>query len=65
MPEQLRIAVVGVGMMGAFHADALSLRIRGAQVSVVNDFFADKAAEVAAAIGARVVGDHPGADRSR
>ena len=57
MSEQLRIAVLGVGMMGAFHADALSRRIRGAKVSVVNDFFADKAAEVAASIGARVVGD--------
>ena len=57
MPEQLRIAVLGVGMMGAFHVDALSNRIRGAQVSVINDFFADKAAEVAAPIGALVVDD--------
>jgi myo-inositol 2-dehydrogenase/D-chiro-inositol 1-dehydrogenase len=53
----LRIAVLGVGMMGAFHADALSSRIRGAQVSVVSDFFADKAAEVADRVGARVVAD--------
>jgi myo-inositol 2-dehydrogenase/D-chiro-inositol 1-dehydrogenase len=57
VPEQLRVAVLGVGMMGAFHVDALSRRISGAQVSVVNDFFADKAAEVAASVGARVVGD--------
>jgi myo-inositol 2-dehydrogenase/D-chiro-inositol 1-dehydrogenase len=44
-------------MMGAFHADALSSRIRGARVSVVSDFFADKAAEVAARVGARVESD--------
>ena len=57
MPEQLRVAVLGVGMMGAFHVDALSRRVRGAQVSVINDFFLDKAEQVAAPIGARVVGD--------
>jgi myo-inositol 2-dehydrogenase / D-chiro-inositol 1-dehydrogenase len=57
MSEDLQIAVLGVGMMGAFHADALSRRIRGAQVTVVNDFFPDKAAEVAGKIGARVVDD--------
>ena len=53
----LRIAVLGVGMMGAFHADALSSRIRGAQVTVVSDFSADTADEVAARVGARVVVD--------
>jgi myo-inositol 2-dehydrogenase/D-chiro-inositol 1-dehydrogenase len=57
MSEDLQIAILGVGMMGAFHADALSRRIRGAQVTVVNDFFPDKAAEVAGKIGARVVDD--------
>jgi hypothetical protein len=57
MSEDLRIAVLGVGMMGAFHVDALSKRIRGAQVTVVNDFFPDKAAEVAGKIGARAVDD--------
>ena len=56
MPD-LRIAVLGVGMMGAFHADALSSRIRGARVTVVSDFFADKAAEVADRLGARVEAD--------
>ncbi len=54
---ELRVAVLGVGMMGAFHADALSSRIRGARVTVVSDFFADKAAEVADRIGARVESD--------
>jgi myo-inositol 2-dehydrogenase/D-chiro-inositol 1-dehydrogenase len=53
----LRIAVLGVGMMGAFHAEALSSRIRGAQVTVVSDFFAEKAAEVAERVGARVESD--------
>jgi myo-inositol 2-dehydrogenase/D-chiro-inositol 1-dehydrogenase len=57
MSEDLRIAVLGVGMMGAFHVDALGKRIRGSQVTVVNDFFPDKAAEVAAKVGARVVDD--------
>ena len=57
MAEPLRIAVLGVGLMGAFHVDALSRRIRGAQVAVVNDLFTDKAAEVAGRVGARVVGD--------
>jgi myo-inositol 2-dehydrogenase/D-chiro-inositol 1-dehydrogenase len=57
MSQDLRIAVLGVGMMGAFHADALSKRIRAAQVTVVNDFFPEKAAEVAVEIGARVVDD--------
>jgi myo-inositol 2-dehydrogenase / D-chiro-inositol 1-dehydrogenase len=55
--SELRIAVLGVGMMGAFHVDALSSRVRGAQVVVVNDFMAEKAAEVAGSVGARVVDD--------
>lgn len=53
----LRVAVLGVGMMGAFHAEALSTRTKGATVTVINDFFAEKAAEVAGRIGARVVSD--------
>ena len=44
-------------MMGSFHADALATRTKGARVVVVNDFSADKAAEVAARVGARVVAD--------
>jgi myo-inositol 2-dehydrogenase/D-chiro-inositol 1-dehydrogenase len=54
---ELGVAVLGVGMMGAFHADALSRRVRGARVVVVNDFFAEKAAAVAGSVGARVVAD--------
>lgn len=57
MTKELRIAVLGVGMMGAFHVEALRKQIRGATISVVSDFFADKASEVAAEIDARVVDD--------
>jgi myo-inositol 2-dehydrogenase / D-chiro-inositol 1-dehydrogenase len=57
MSDDLRIAVLGVGVMGAFHVDALSKRVRGARVTVVNDFLADKAAEVADKVGARVEAD--------
>ena len=53
----LRIAVLGVGMMGSFHVEALSRRVSGAQVTVVNDYFAEKAEEVAGSVGARVVAD--------
>jgi myo-inositol 2-dehydrogenase/D-chiro-inositol 1-dehydrogenase len=53
----LRIAVLGVGLMGAFHVDALSKRVRGAKVTVINDYLPEKAKEVADAIGARVVDD--------
>ena len=55
--SDLKIAVIGVGMMGAFHVDALSKRIRGAEVSVISDYFPEKAKEIADAIGARVVDD--------
>ena len=57
MSDDLRIAVLGVGMMGAFHVDALSKRVRGARVTVINDFLDDKAAEVAGKVGARVEAD--------
>jgi myo-inositol 2-dehydrogenase / D-chiro-inositol 1-dehydrogenase len=57
MNDDLRIAVLGVGMMGAFHVDALSKRVRGARLTVVSDFLADKAEDVAGAVGARVEAD--------
>lgn len=55
--SDLRVAVLGLGLMGSFHVDLLSSRIRGVQVTVVNDFVQAKAEEVAARIGARVVAD--------
>jgi myo-inositol 2-dehydrogenase/D-chiro-inositol 1-dehydrogenase len=56
--SDLRIAVLGVGIMGADHVERLSSRISGARVSVVNDFLAEKADAVAAGIpGCRAVGD--------
>jgi myo-inositol 2-dehydrogenase / D-chiro-inositol 1-dehydrogenase len=55
--SDLRVAVLGVGLMGAFHVDALSKRIKGVRVSVLNDFFVDKAQALADQIGARVIAD--------
>jgi myo-inositol 2-dehydrogenase / D-chiro-inositol 1-dehydrogenase len=56
--SDLRIAVLGVGMMGADHVARITGRISGAQVVVVNDYLPEKAAEVAAtAPGARVAND--------
>jgi len=56
--SDLRIAVLGVGMMGADHVARITSRISGAQVTVVNDYLPEKAAEVAAAApGARVAND--------
>ncbi|TFV59646.1 inositol 2-dehydrogenase [Mycobacterium sp. PS03-16] len=55
---ELRIAVVGVGVMGADHVARITDRITGARVSVVNDVSAARAAQVAAmAPGARVEPD--------
>jgi len=56
--SDLRIAVLGVGMMGADHVARITGRISGARVAVVNDYLPEKAAEVAAAVpGARVAID--------
>jgi len=57
MIHDLHVAVLGVGMMGAFHVDALTSRVRGARVTVVNDFLPGKAAAIADPIGAKVVDD--------
>ncbi|HET7668224.1 MAG TPA: Gfo/Idh/MocA family oxidoreductase [Mycobacterium sp.] len=57
MPD-LRIAVLGVGLMGADHVARITSRISGAQVAVVNDYLPEKAAEIASAVpGARVAND--------
>lgn len=54
----LRVAVLGVGVMGADHVDRLINRISGARVTVVNDVAVDRAEAIAAtAPGSRVVTD--------
>ncbi|MGR7027408.1 Gfo/Idh/MocA family protein [Geodermatophilus sp. URMC 62] len=56
--RDLRVAVLGVGMMGADHVARLHSRVSGAQVVAVSDAFAEKAEQVAAGVpGCRVVGD--------
>lgn len=54
----LRVAVLGVGLMGADHVRRLATTIAGARPVVVSDAFADKAHEVAGQYdGIRVVED--------
>ncbi|KWX24274.1 inositol 2-dehydrogenase [Mycolicibacterium wolinskyi] len=56
--SDLRVAVLGVGIMGADHVSRLTSRISGATVTVVNDFITEKAEQIAAGIpGCRVIGD--------
>jgi myo-inositol 2-dehydrogenase/D-chiro-inositol 1-dehydrogenase len=56
--SDLRIAVLGVGMMGADHVARITSRISGARVAVVNDYVTEKAQEIAASVpGARVAAD--------
>lgn len=56
--SDLRIAVLGVGMMGADHVARITSRISGARVAVINDYLPEKAAEVAASVpGSRVAAD--------
>src|ERR1700754_1529696 len=56
--SDLRIAVLGVGVMGADHVARITTRISNARVVVVNDYMSEKAEQVAASVpGARVVGD--------
>ncbi len=56
--SDLRIAVLGVGVMGADHVARITSRISGASVTVVNDYLPEKAAEIARAVpGARVAND--------
>jgi myo-inositol 2-dehydrogenase/D-chiro-inositol 1-dehydrogenase len=54
----LRVAVIGVGMMGADHVARLHSRIAGTKVVVVSDAFTEKAEQVAAGVpGCRVIAD--------
>lgn len=56
--NDLRVAVLGVGIMGADHVARLTSRISGARVVVVNDFITEKAEQIAAGIdGCRAVAD--------
>lgn len=56
--SDVRIAVLGVGMMGADHVARITNTIAGARVTVVNDYLADKAEQVAAGVpGCRAIGD--------
>lgn len=56
--SDLKIAVLGVGLMGADHVARITTRISGARVSVVNDYLTDKAEQLAASIpGCRAVAD--------
>lgn len=58
LPSDLRVAVIGVGTMGADHVERLATRTKFARVSVVNDFDTAKAARLAATIpGCRAVED--------
>lgn len=56
--SDLRIAVLGVGAMGADHVARITSRISGARVSVVNDYITEKAEQIASEIdGCRAVVD--------
>lgn len=56
--SELKIAVLGVGMMGADHVARITSRISGARVVVVNDYLTEKAEAIAAGIpGCRAIGD--------
>ena len=56
--SDLRIAVLGVGMMGADHVARIGSRIAGARVTVVNDYVTEKAEQLAATIpGCRAIAD--------
>ncbi|WNG88091.1 Gfo/Idh/MocA family oxidoreductase [Mycobacterium sp. ITM-2016-00317] len=56
--KELRVAVLGVGLMGADHVARLTSRISGARVAVVNDYVTEKAEQLAAGIPCcRAVGD--------
>ncbi|GAB7069982.1 Gfo/Idh/MocA family oxidoreductase [Mycobacterium hodleri] len=56
--SDLRLAVLGVGMMGADHVARIGSKIAGARVTVVNDYVTEKAEQLAATIpGCRAITD--------
>ena len=52
----VRIGVIGTGMIGSDHVDRLARRVVGSRVSAVFDVATDRAAQIAATVGAVV---HP------
>jgi myo-inositol 2-dehydrogenase/D-chiro-inositol 1-dehydrogenase len=57
LSPELRVGIIGVGMMGSFHARLLSRVVRGTRVSVVCDADHDRARAIADKVGARIVED--------
>lgn len=56
--SDLRVAVLGVGVMGADHVARIEAKISGARVTVVNDYVTEKAEQIAAGIpGCRAIAD--------
>jgi len=56
--SDLRVAVLGVGLIGADHVERITTRISGARVAVVNDYITEKAEKIAAGIpGCRAIAD--------
>jgi len=56
--SDLRVAVLGVGLIGADHVERITTRISGARVAVVNDYITEKAETIAAGIpGCRAIAD--------
>ncbi|MET0693698.1 MAG: Gfo/Idh/MocA family oxidoreductase, partial [Propionibacteriaceae bacterium] len=56
--RNLRVAVLGVGAMGAYHVEGLTQRTRGVDVTVISDFSRERAEQISATVpGSRVVAD--------
>ncbi|HEY8339160.1 MAG TPA: Gfo/Idh/MocA family oxidoreductase [Egibacteraceae bacterium] len=55
--DAVGVGVIGTGDIGTYHARRLARRIAGARVAAVCDVAADRAAAVAAEVGARVCPD--------
>jgi myo-inositol 2-dehydrogenase/D-chiro-inositol 1-dehydrogenase len=56
--SELRVAVLGVGVMGVDHVNRISSKTAGARVSVINDYVTEKAEQLAAGIpGCRAIAD--------
>ncbi len=58
--RDLRVAVLGVGLMGADHVSRIYSRISGARVVAVSDAFAEKAEQVAGEVAMSPLRDGEG-----